>query len=78
MGTVQVLANFGSSSFKCDVSSLESDALQCIQDQVQQTQVPLPVKVTTAHDIARCLSWALLVLCLSEMTLASTQVASSS
>lgn len=44
---VQVLANFGGSSFKCDISSLESDALQCIQDQVQQTQVSLAVKVTS-------------------------------
>ncbi len=42
---LQVLANFGGSSFKCDISSLESDALQCIQDQVQQTQVSLDVKV---------------------------------
>lgn len=40
----EVLANFGGSSFKCDISSLESDALQCIQDQVQQTQVSLAVK----------------------------------
>lgn len=75
MGAVQVLANFGSSSFKCDVSSLESDALQCIQDQVQQTQVPLPVKVTTAHDNTCCLTMALLVLCLGEVSFSISQTA---
>ena len=42
---VQVLVNFGGSSFKCDISSLELDALHCIQDQVLQTQVSLDVKV---------------------------------
>lgn len=42
---VQVVANFGGSSFTCDVSSLEADALQCIQESLQQTQVPFPVKV---------------------------------
>ncbi len=31
---VQVLAILGVSSFKCDILSLELDALQCIQDQV--------------------------------------------
>ena len=75
MGTVQVLANFGSSSFKCDVSSLESDALQCVQDQVQQTQAALPVKVTTAHDNTCCLTMASLVLCLGEMSFSISQTA---
>ena len=42
---VQVVANFGGSSFTCDVSSLETDALQCIQESMQQTQVPFPVRV---------------------------------
>lgn len=41
----QVVANFGGSAFACDVSSLEADALQCIQESLQQTQVPFPVKV---------------------------------
>lgn len=39
------MANFGSSSFACDVASLETDALQLIQESVQQTQVPFPVQV---------------------------------
>ena len=43
--SLQVVANFGGSSFTCDVSSLEADAAQCIQDEVQQTQVPFDVKV---------------------------------
>ena len=41
-----MLANFGNSCFTCDVSALEADALECIQDQVQQTPMPFPVKVT--------------------------------
>lgn len=40
----EVLANFGNSCFTCDVSALEADALECIQDQVQQTPMPFPVK----------------------------------
>lgn len=40
----EVVANFGSSSFACDVASLETDALQLIQESVQQTQVPFPVQ----------------------------------
>lgn len=34
---VQVVANFGSSSFKADVQSLEADALQCMHQQVAHT-----------------------------------------
>lgn len=48
---VQVVANFGSSSFTGDVSSLEADALQCIQESVQQTQVPFPVQVRPQRDL---------------------------
>ncbi|KAL3132475.1 hypothetical protein ABBQ32_009024 [Trebouxia sp. C0010 RCD-2024] len=40
----EVVANFGSSSFTGDVSSLEADALQSIQESVQQTQAPFPVQ----------------------------------
>ena len=47
---VQVVANFGGSSFTCDVSSLETDALQCVQDSVQRTQVPFPVRVRPDFD----------------------------
>lgn len=46
----QVVANFGGSSFTCDVLSLETDALQCVQESVQQTQVPFPVRVRPDID----------------------------
>ena len=47
---VQVVANFGGSSFTCDVSSLETDAQQCIQESVQQTQVSFPARVRPDFD----------------------------
>ena len=37
-----MLANFGSASFKCDVSSLEADALQSIEQQVHQLPALFP------------------------------------
>jgi len=33
---VQVLASFGGSSFKCDISSLELDALQRIEEEEEE------------------------------------------
>ena len=45
----QVLANFGASEFKCDVASLEADALQSIQQQVHQLPALFPVKVRSCN-----------------------------